>query len=121
MSRDISLFAKDILEAIEKAEGFLSGMSYESYVADERTIYAVIKCIEIIGEAVKHIPTSVRNKFRGIPWRDMSGMRDKVVHLYFGVKLDMVWLTVKEELPQLKTDIKQLIEYLIKEDDSSVP
>ncbi|MBF0318660.1 MAG: DUF86 domain-containing protein [Nitrospirae bacterium] len=118
MNRDISLYVKDILESIEKAEGFVGGMSYESFIVDDRTIYAVIKCIEIIGEATKHIPSSVRNKFGSIPWKEMSGMRDKVVHLYFGVKLDMVWLAVKEELPELKAAIKQLIEYLIDNPDS---
>ncbi|MBF0465735.1 MAG: DUF86 domain-containing protein [Nitrospirae bacterium] len=114
MNRDISLFAKDILESIEKAEEFVRSMSYESFVEDDRTIYAVIKCIEIIGEAAKHIPKPIRNKFRTIPWKDMSGMRDKVVHLYFGVKLDMVWLAVKEELPEIKNDIKHLLEFLLK-------
>lgn len=118
MSRDISLFAKDLLESIEKAEEFVGTMSYESFAQDERTVYAVIKCIEIIGEAAKHIPKSVRNKFTGIPWKDMSGMRDKVVHLYFGIKLDLVWLAVKEELPGIKPDIKRLVEYLLKSNES---
>jgi uncharacterized protein with HEPN domain len=62
-------------------------MSYEDFVADERTNYAVVK-YEIIGEAVKNVPKSVRSKFRDIPWKDMAGMRDKVIHIYFGVKLD---------------------------------
>lgn len=114
MKRDIALYAKDILEAMEKAERFIGSMSYEDFVADERTNYAVVKCIEIIGEAVKNIPKPVRSKFRDIPWQDMAGMRDKVIHIYFGVKLDQVWLAVKEDIPRLKPLIKQVIEALEK-------
>jgi len=118
VKRDISLYAKDILEAMEKAERFIGSMSYEDFVADERTNYAVVKCIEIIGEAVKNIPNPVRSKFRDIPWQDMAGMRDKVIHIYFGVKLDQVWLAVKEDIPQLKPLIKQVIEALEKNADA---
>ena len=82
MKRDISLYVKDIADAMDKTEKFIGSMSYEEFLLDERTNYAVIKCIEIIGEAVKQIPKSLRRKYSEIPWKDMAGMRDKVIHIY---------------------------------------
>jgi len=114
VKRNVALYAKDILEAMEKAEAFVGGMSYEDFLLDEKTKYAVVKCIEIIGEAVKHIPKAVRNKHTEIPWKDMAGMRDKVIHIYFGVKLDQVWLAIREDIPRLKPQIKQVLEDLEK-------
>lgn len=101
---------------MDKAEKFIGGMSYEEFLLDERTNYAVIKCIEIIGEAVKQIPKSLRRKYSEIPWKDMAGMRDKVIHIYFGVKMDQVWLSVKEDIPRLKPQIRRVLEDLAKQE-----
>jgi uncharacterized protein with HEPN domain len=116
LKRDISLYVKDIADAMDKAERFIGSMSYEEFLLDERTNYAVIKCIEIIGEAVKQIPKSLRRKYIEIPWKDMAGMRDKVIHIYFGVKMDQVWLSVKEDIPRLKPQIRQVLEDLAKQE-----
>ena len=75
---------------MKNAMDFVRDMSYEEFVKDTKTVYAVIRAIEIIGEAVKNIPEDVRNKYPEIPWRAMAGMRDKVIHAYFGVKLERV-------------------------------
>jgi uncharacterized protein with HEPN domain len=115
MKRNILIYLKDIIENIERAENFIKNMSYDEFVQDEKTHYAVIRCIEIIGEATKHIPNSIRNKYPEIPWKDIAGMRDKVIHFYFGVNLERVWKTCKEDIPEIKLLIKKIIENLEKE------
>jgi len=110
MKRDISIYLKDILENMKRAERFVENMSYDEFVKDEKTHYAVIRCIEIIGEAVKHVPKSIRLKHPQIPWKDIAGMRDKVIHFYFGINLERVWLVLKEDIPRLKPLIRKVFE-----------
>ncbi len=118
MKKDVSIYLKDILENMELIEIFLDEMSYDDFVNDKKTYYAVIKCIEIIGEAVKQIPNSTRSKYPEFPWKDMAGMRDKVIHFYFGVDLEIVWLTATEDIVEIKPLIKDVLEELdIKSDD----
>ncbi len=115
MNRDHGLFIKDILDNMERAEAFISGMTYREFSKDIKTAYAVVRCLEIIGEAVKNIPQPVRKRYPEIPWKEMAGMRDKVIHFYFGVKFKTVWTTAKKDIPKLKPLILK-----IKEDLSEV-
>ena len=78
-------------------------MSYEAFAKDRKTVDATVRNFEIIGEATKHIPERIRKEYPKVPWKDMAGMRDKLIHGYFGVKLDVVWKTIKERLPAVKT------------------
>jgi len=112
MKRDIGDYLEDILNTIDKAENFIEGMTYEEFIKDDKTVFAVIRALEIIGEAVKNIPDDVRKSYPEIPWRDIAGMRDKVIHGYFGVRLDIVWNTVKEELPSLKPIFEKILKEL---------
>ena len=91
----------DILDAIEKAADFIEGMDFNHFSEDDKTVFAVVRALEIIGEAARKIPPSVRAQYLEIPWREITGMRDKLVHDYFGVDLAVVWKTVKEELGNL--------------------
>lgn len=95
---------------MELAEGFVKGMNYEHFVSDAKTNHAVIRCIEIMGEAAKHVPEDFREKYPEIPWKDIAGMRDKIIHLYFKVSLEKVWLVLKEDIPGLKPRIQDMLE-----------
>lgn len=115
MRRDIGDYLEDILRAIEKSAKFVEGMSFEEFIMDEKTVFAVIRALEIIGEAAKNIPYEFREKYPDIPWKDIAGIRDKLIHGYFGVKLDIVWRAVKEELPPLKSSFEKMLNDLKKE------
>ena len=114
MKREIGDYIEDIIDAMDKASDFVGNMSYEEFTRDDKTAYAVVRAIEIIGEASRKIPGNVRKNYSEIPWKDMAGMRDKVIHEYFGVKLDIVWRTVKEEIPTLKHLFEKILTELEK-------
>ena len=87
-------------------------MDFDQFKVDDKTTSAVIRKLEIIGEATKNIPKSITKKYPTVPWKEMAGMRDKLIHFYFGVNLKLVWQTVKHRIPQVKPTIKQLLDEL---------
>jgi uncharacterized protein with HEPN domain len=89
-------------------------MDFNDFVKDRKTVFAVIRALEIIGEAAKNIPLQVKNRYPQIPWKEMAGMRDKVIHEYFGVDLKRVWSTVNNDIPSLKTDFEKILSDNIK-------
>jgi len=115
MKREYRLYIDDILEAVEKIEKYVEDLSFDEFTEDTKTIDAVIRNFQIIGEATKRIPEEVKGKYVDIPWKEMAGMRDKLVHEYFGVKLDVLWKTIKNRLPELKSLIKEVLEKMNKE------
>ena len=115
-SRNYLVYVEDILDAIEKVEVFVAGMSREKFLEDDKTAFAVVRALEIIGEASKRIPPSVRARARDIPWKSITGMRDKLIHEYTGVNLHVVWRTATEDLPALKVSLKTLARKLKSED-----
>ena len=109
MKREAGDYIEDIINAMEKSTNFFKDLSYKKFIQDDKTVFAVVRALEIIGEAVKSIPNNLRKKYPEIPWKDMAGMRDKVIHEYFGVKLSLVWETVKEEMPPLKPLFEKML------------
>ncbi|WP_298817048.1 HepT-like ribonuclease domain-containing protein [Chloroflexus sp.] len=108
--RDYTLYLKDSLRAIESIEGFISGMDLETFQADDKTTSAVMRKLEIIGEAAKQIPDEIRQKHSQIPWKEMAGMRDKLIHFYFGVDYHLVWKAITERLPHVKREIEKTLQ-----------
>lgn len=112
MKRYISIYIKDILENMKRADRFVEGMDYQDFVKDEKTSFAVIRCIEIMGEAAKYVPEEIRQKYPQVPWKDIAGMRDKVIHEYFGVNLERVWLVLKKDIRRIRPLIKHVLDEL---------
>lgn len=110
MKEEFLDYIEDIIEAIEDAASFIEGINYDDFAKDKKTMYAVTRAIEIIGEATKKVPDSVRKRHPEIPWRDMAGMRDKLIHEYFGIDLKRVWNTVKKDIPKLKPSFEKILE-----------
>jgi uncharacterized protein with HEPN domain len=107
-------YLDDIRQAAEKAVEFLGHESLEAFSADDKTVYAVIRALEVIGEATKRIPQDVRDRYPAVPWRSMAGIRDKLIHDYLTVNLEVVWKTVKEDVPALLPQLGHMLEEELK-------
>ncbi|MGC8767441.1 MAG: DUF86 domain-containing protein [Brevinematia bacterium] len=110
--RNVEIYLKDIIQAMEAIENFVKGMDYEEFRNNDLVSSAVIRKFEIIGEATKNIPQELRKKYPDIPWKTMAGFRDKLIHFYFGIKYEIVWDTIKLNLPELKEKLRKIIEDL---------
>lgn len=108
--RNIGDYLQDILETIDIAQQFVAGMSFTDFQTDQKTIFAVIRAIEVIGEAAKNIPLPIRDQYPEMPWKSITGMRDKLIHSYFGVNLKVLWDTVQHDIPPLRPVIVQMIQ-----------
>lgn len=110
MRRDESVYLQHILDAIARIEMYLDEIDEEAFYQRPLVQDGVVRQIQIIGEAVKRLSDDLRDRYPHIPWQDIAGMRDKVVHDYFGVDLEEVWLTAKNDIPLLKAEVTKMRE-----------
>ncbi|MCK9299120.1 MAG: DUF86 domain-containing protein, partial [Methanoculleus sp.] len=101
-------YLDDILDAVDKIEVFTQGMSYEEFSEDDKTVYAVTRALEVIGEATTCIPREIRENYPGYPWAEMAGMRDKLIHAYFGINRAIIWRTIRDDIPPLRSAMQAL-------------
>ncbi|MEN6513803.1 DUF86 domain-containing protein [Methanoculleus sp.] len=114
-------YLDDILDAVEKIEIFTRGMSYEEFSGDDKTVYAVTRALEVIGEAAKCIPREIRENYPGYPWAEMAGMRDKLIHAYFGINRAIIWRTIRDDIPPLRSAMQALRDDLAADRSPSGP
>lgn len=108
--REWRLFIEDILESTGLIESYVSGMDINDFKNDRKTIDAVVRNLEIIGEASRNIPDEIKNTNKEIDWKGLAGLRNRIAHEYFGISYSIVWNIIKEELPKLKEQMKYLLE-----------
>ena len=106
--RGDSEHTNDIKEAVKRIGAYTKGLSYQKFLKDVKTQDAVVRNLEIIGEAAKNISSDFKRKNKNIEWKNIAGMRDKLIHEYFGVNWEIVWNVIKEKIPQLKNQIRNI-------------
>ena len=113
MKKDETVYLRHILDSIVKIEDYLQDVAEERFQREGMVQDAVLRQLEIIGEATKHISEEVRQKNQHIPWRSIAGMRDRLIHAYFKVDLKEVWRTTQNDLPTLKDDIARILNQMV--------
>jgi uncharacterized protein with HEPN domain len=109
MSNEFLDFVEDILDAMDKAEILLQDVTRDQFEDDFRINFAVVRALEIIGEAAKRLPLSLREEYPDVPWKNMAGMRDRIIHGYDTVDLQIVWDVVKVDIPLIRPRIQQIL------------
>ena len=107
--RDFLDYLRDILDASREALSFVETLDFADFLTDRRTNFAVVRALEIVGEAANHIPAEIRNRWPEVAWLDMVDMRNILIHAYFGVDLETVWRTIQEDLPQLRDSMERIL------------
>jgi uncharacterized protein with HEPN domain len=109
MPRDYKVYLLDVLEAIANVAEFVGTMSRQEFAGDKKTLHAVVRNLEVIGEAIKALPPEVRTQHPQVPWQRIAGLRDILIHQYFGIDVDIVWNIIVDKLPELKEQIQAIL------------
>ena len=109
MTRDPRLYLDEILESITQIETYTAGLTAEQYQGNQLVQDAVVRRLEIIGEAVKHLPAEIKEQHSEVPWKRIAGTRDVLIHEYFGVDVDLTWAVVKDSLPILRSQVTAIL------------
>lgn len=109
MQRDYKTFLEDIIDGINKIEKYIKDLNFEEFKNNDLIVDGVIRNLEVIGEAVKQIPEEIRVKYPNVEWKKIAGLRDILIHAYFGIDLETVWDIVKNKLPDLKDKISRML------------
>jgi uncharacterized protein with HEPN domain len=107
--RKVRLFLADMLESIDKIQRYTAGVDFERFAGDDLLLDAVVRNLEIIGEAARHIPETVRRRYPEVPWKRVVGLRNIVVHEYFAVDVEIVWTIIRENLPALEDALQKML------------
>jgi uncharacterized protein with HEPN domain len=107
-------FLLDILEAGNRIRNYVGEMTYHEFLQDPKTQDAVVRNIEVIGEAVKNLSTSLKERQPAIEWKSIAGMRDRIIHFYFGINWEIVWSVVNDKMPEIMPRIEKLVKALNK-------
>ena len=110
MSRDYRLYLDDMCAAAEKVLRYTRGIGLVAFLSDEKTFDAVVRNLEVLGEAAKHVPPEVRKRYPEVAWRRIAGLRDVVAHEYFGIDEDIVWDIIENQVPELLAQVRQILE-----------
>ena len=109
MNKDPQVFLKHILESIAWIEKDTKDLSKEKFIKNVPIQDAVVRRIEIIGEAIRHLPPELKKESEEVPWQDIMDMRNKIIHEYFGVDLELIWEVIKKDIPELKVQVKKIL------------
>lgn len=112
MKRGDAIYLQHILDAITKVERYITDVDEATFAKESLVQDGVIRQIEIIGEAAKHLTNDLRSQYSAVPWPDITGMRDKLIHHYFSVDIPAVWLTATQDLPTLRTNVQTILQNL---------
>jgi uncharacterized protein with HEPN domain len=112
-------YLRDMIQMMDKIEAFTQGLEFKEFASDDRTYLAVVRAIEVIGEAAKNIPATVTHRYPDVPWKKMAAMRDRLIHAYFGTDARVVWETASNLIPALKHQIVRVLEQESQVDDSA--
>lgn len=107
--RGVRLFIEDVRDAIKKIEDYTEDLGFADFIKDTKTIDAVVRNLSIIGEAVKNFPNELKSEYPQVPWKEIAGTRNKTIHEYFGIDEDILWKTIKEDLPTFKKQISGIL------------
>jgi uncharacterized protein with HEPN domain len=120
MTRDAALYLSDIIENMRDAERFVANRTFEEFRSDKMAVNAVLRSIEVLGEAAKNVPAEIQNRRPAVPWRNMARMRDRVIHIYFGIDYTRIWETVKGAIPLVRPEIESLLAEVRSEQENGI-